>query len=127
MRATILVLEDDPVLQELLCEVLQDEGHDVTAVSTLTEMSHCIPPAIDLLISDMLVDSRAIGIEAIYMVRQSTERAVPAILCTGAANHIETHREQIDQLGAAVIHKPFSLDRLIDAVNVALDSPKPQA
>ncbi len=31
MRATILVLEDDPVLQELLCEVLQDEGHDVTS------------------------------------------------------------------------------------------------
>ncbi len=121
MRATILVLEDDPVLQELLQEVLQDEGHAVTVVATLTELVERMPPTVDLLISDILVDMRPIGLEAIDIVRQTLGQPIPTILCSGAANHIETHRERIDQFGATVIHKPFSIDHLIAAVDEALD------
>lgn len=120
MSATVMVLEDDPALQDLLCEVLQDEGHTVIAVATFAALVEHIPRKVDLLISDMLVDLRPIGLEAINAVREATKRPVPAILCTGAANHIETHHVEISQLGAFVLHKPFSIDGLINAVNAAL-------
>lgn len=123
MSATILVLEDDPDLQDLLCEVLEEEGHTVIAVATLAALIAQIPQTVDLLISDMLVDLRPIGLEAITAVRDATKHSVPAILCTGAANHIETHHAEIEQLGAVVLHKPFSIEGLINAVNSALHVP----
>jgi len=124
MAATILVLEDDPALQELLTEVLEDEGHSVVAADTLPRLLGQLPPRPDLLISDMLVDLQPVGLEAIQAVRNSTEQAVPAILCTAAATHVERYQEQIEHLGAVVLAKPFSIDGLLRAVNSALTAPR---
>lgn len=120
MPATILVLEDDPALQQLLCEVLADEGHAVVAADTLPDLLNQLPKKADLLISDMLVDLQPVGLEAIAAVRSSVDGTVPAILCTAAATHVERFQEQIVGLGAVVLHKPFSIDNLIQTVNTAL-------
>lgn len=120
MVATILVLEDDPALQELLCEVLVDEGHHVVAADTLPALLGQMPSAPDLLISDMLVDLQPVGLAAIEAVRRSSERTVPAILCTAAQTHVERYQAQIDHLGAVVLAKPFSIDALLRTVNNAL-------
>src|SRR5689334_14813375 len=121
MPATILVLEDDPALQELLREVLADEGHLVIAADTLAGLLDAMPTAPDLLISDMLVDLEPVALEAIRAVRTSADRAVPAIICTAAATHVEGAREQLEHLGAVVLAKPFSIDTLIGTVNSALE------
>ncbi len=120
MMATILVLEDDPALQELLCEVLEDEGHSVVAADTLPALLGQMPPRPDLLISDMLVDLQPVGLEAIEAVRSSAGGAVPAILCTAAQTHVERFQDRIDHLGATVLAKPFSIDNLLRVVNDAL-------
>ena len=120
MAATILVLEDDPALQELLCEVLVDEGHAVIAASTLPGLIDQLPAAPDLLISDILVDLEPVGIDAITTIRGMFDYALPAILCTAAANHVERLQDEIDMLQAVVLPKPFSIDSLIGAVNTAL-------
>ena len=120
MPATILVLEDDPALQQLLCEVLADEGHAVVAADTLPDLLGRLPQAPDLLISDMLVDLQPVGLEAIAAVRDSVNWTVPAILCTAAVTHVERFQEQITGLGAVVLHKPFTIDNLIQVVNSAL-------
>lgn len=120
MAATILVLEDDPALQELLCEVLVDEGHQVVAADTLPGLLGRLPTTPDLLISDMLLDLQPVGLQAIEAVRSSTSRTVPAILCTAASTHVARFQDQIDDLGAVVLAKPFSIDSLIGAVNTAL-------
>ena len=122
MAAMILVLEDDPALQELLCEVLQDEGHDVVAAGTLPGLLDQLPMTADLLISDILVDLEPVGLDAIHAVRRTMDPFVPAILCTGAAHQVERFQEQIDGLGAVVLNKPFSIDSLLGAVNSALQS-----
>lgn len=124
MAATILVLEDDLALQELLCDVLQDEGHEVVAASTLPALLERLPSRPDLFISDIMVDLQPVGLEAIGMVRNAYARQVPAILCTAAATHVERFREQIEHLEAVVLAKPFSIDGLIQAVDNAL-APKP--
>ncbi len=120
MAATILVLEDDLSLQELFCDVLQDEGHQVIAASTLPSLLEQLPERPDLLISDVMFDLQPVGIEAISAVRSAYRERVPVILCTAAANHVEHHRDQIDRLEAVVLAKPFSIDNLIQTVNDAL-------
>ena len=127
MAATILVLEDDPTLQALFCEVLQDEGHEVVAAGTLPGLLAHLPATPDLLISDILLDLQPVGLEAICAVRNSVDRVVPVILCTGAATHVERFQEQIERLGAMVVAKPFSIDSLIGAVNTALISSIPSS
>jgi CheY-like chemotaxis protein len=120
MSATILVLEDDLALQELLCEVLEEEGHAVVAATTLDELVREMPPHVDVLLSDMLVNFDPVGLAAVKTVRHATERFVPAILCTGAADQIDAHQADITRLGVAVLHKPFSIEDLVDAVHNAL-------
>ncbi len=122
MAATILVLEDDLALQELLCDVLQDEGHQVVAASTLPALLERLPSRPDLLISDIMVDLRPVGLEAIDAVRSAYARQVPAILCTAATTHVERFREQIERLDAVVLTKPFSIEGLIQAVDNALSA-----
>jgi len=124
MPATILVLEDDPALQELLCDVLQDEGHQVVAASTLPALLDRLPSRPDLLISDIMVDLQPVGLAAIDAVRSAYAQQVPAILCTAALTHVERYREEIERLEAVVLAKPFSIDGLLQAVENAL-SPKP--
>ena len=121
MAATILVLEDDPSLQELFCDVLEDEGHQVIAAATLPALLDRLPERPDLLISDVMVDLEPVGLDAIHAVRNAYHRRVPVILCTAAANHVEHYREQIERLQAVVLAKPFSIDNLIQTVNDALD------
>jgi len=124
MAATILVLEDDRALQELFCEVLEDEGYSVVAAETLTSLLDQMPAKADLLISDMLFDLKPLGLDAISTVRSLIDRSVPAILCTAAASHVERYQEQIDRLGAVVLAKPFTIEGLLHAVSDAL-APKP--
>ena len=124
MTATILVLEDDVALQELFCEVLEEEGYRVVAANTLPSLLEQLPTRADLLISDMLFDLKPLGLDAISAVRSSIDWYVPVILCTAAASHIEQYQEQIDHLGAVVLAKPFTIDGLLNAVSAAL-TPKP--
>lgn len=120
MAATILVLEDDPALQELLCDVLQDEGHQVVAAATLPALLDRLPSRPDLLISDIMVDLQPVGLDAIGAVRSAYAQPVPAILCTAAMTQVEHFREQIEHLEAVVLAKPFSIEGLIQAVDNAL-------
>lgn len=120
MAPTILVLEDDSALRDLLCEVLQEEGYRVVAASTLSNLIEAVPPQVDLLISDVLVDLEPVGIDAIHAVRELGHTNVPTILCTGATKQIEYYQEQILQLGAVVLPKPFTIDGLLQAVESAL-------
>jgi two-component system, NtrC family, response regulator HydG len=120
MAAMILVLEDDPALQELLRDVLQDEGHQVVAASTLPALLASLPSRPDLLISDILVDQQPVGLDAIKAVRNAYAQPIPAILCTAAATIVEQHQDQITTLRAIVLAKPFSIDGLLQAVENAL-------
>ncbi len=119
MSATILVLEDDSALRELLCDVLQDEGHYVVASSSLALLSQ-VPHDVDLLITDLLLSTEEDGLAAINTVRAATRPGLPALICSGAKEQIEQRRSEIDRLGAQLLEKPFTIDDLVAQVNYAM-------
>lgn len=120
MSATILVLEDDLVLQELLRDVLQDEGYRVVAAPTLPLLLNAAPRHADLLITDLLVGSDAIGLRAITELRQVTRPALPALICSAAQRQLEELQPEILRLNAQLLEKPFSIDELVALVSRAI-------
>ncbi len=121
MSATILVLEDDLTLQELLCEVLQDEGYHVVAADTLPALLGTVPPQADLLITDLLVDFQTVGLQAIEDVRRATRANLPALICTAAHQQADELQPHIARLQADLLHKPFTIDDLVASVSRALE------
>lgn len=120
MSATILVLEDDPVLQDLLREVLEDEGYRIVAADSLPELLKIAPTQADLLITDLLVNFELVGLHAIRQIRQITHPQLPALICSAAQKEYELRRPEIDQLGAKLLTKPFTIDELVSVVGQAL-------
>lgn len=120
MTATILVLEDDAVLRCLLCEVLQDEGHQVVATGSLPAMLSEAPRDADLLITDLMLSAEEQGLQAIATIRNVTRPGLPALICTGAMQHVERLRPEIDRLGVQLLEKPFTIDDLLALVNHVL-------
>ncbi|HEY0602383.1 MAG TPA: response regulator [Herpetosiphonaceae bacterium] len=120
MSPTILVLDDDAVIRDLLSEVLQDEGFQVVAAESLAEMLKVAPKHADLLITDFWINFQALGLRAIEQVRQATRSDLPAIICTAALKESEDHKVEIAQLSAHLLLKPFTIDEFLDLVNRAL-------
>lgn len=126
MSATILLLEDDVALQDLLREVLQDEGYLVVAADSLPHLLAAAPAHADLLVTDLLVDFQMVGLQAIECIRQVVQPRLPALICTAAQQQLEILQPQVEQLKAHVLHKPFTIDELVDAVSRALSQSETQ-
>lgn len=120
MSTTILILEDDLVLQGLLREVLEDEGYHVIAASSLPALLEILPAQAHLLITDLLVDFQLVGLQAIKQVRQRMHTPLPALICSAAQKQYEQFQPEIEQLGARLLAKPFTIDELVSAVAHAL-------
>jgi CheY-like chemotaxis protein len=120
MSALILVLDDDAVIRDLLCEVLQDEGFQVVAAETLPDLLTIAPKHADVLITDFLLNFEEVGFRAIEGVRRITQPQLPAILCTAALKQSRDRQAEIARLGAHLLLKPFTIDELLETVHLAL-------
>lgn len=110
--AHILVIDDDPVIAELVRSVLEEGGHRATAHPGLDGVR---PDAYDVVITDLLLPAAYSAADAAAWVAQVRERVpgTPVLVCTAhrsAANDTEV-------MGAdAVCTKPFDVDLLLETV-----------
>ena len=123
--AFILVIDDEPLLLDLVSTVLRMAGHEITAVADPTLVESTITNAltpVDLLIAD--VDMRPIT--GFALVKQLRARHIdcPVIFMSGhqGLNGIVT-----DSLGHRfMLEKPFTAPELRSAVQRVLGSPNRQ-
>lgn len=114
---TILVVDDEPAIRDVLLEILRDEGYGtVAAQDGLAALDLLGGKDIDLVIIDTMMP-RCGGVELLQAMREDPRlKDVPAILMSAAA------RPQLDGLGVFVfLPKPFELDDLLDVVSEAID------
>ena len=101
----ILVVDDDPVVREVLVRALQEVAHEVTEASSAEEalqLGDC-----DLLVTDLVLPG-ADGEELATRLRQRNRRAgLPVVFVTGYAEHRVTLDTRM-----ALIPKPVPIDRL---------------
>lgn len=125
--ARILVIDDDPVILEVLTGILVAAGHDVTAATNgLDGMKHFYPDSHDLVITDVCMPYID-GADVVRVLHREAPK-VPVIVITAhqsiekGANSLPT-QGMMSQLGAAtVLTKPFSPEALMTAVNASLPS-----
>ena len=85
-RGTILIIEDDPDIRELLKTMLAEDGHTVIAAADGPEAIDRVTrqgAEPDLIISDFNLPNGMDGVEAIADLRGLMHRHVPAIMLTG--------------------------------------------
>ena len=117
--ATVLVVEDEPHVRELVRVVLAQGGYAVVAASDAEEalaLYRTDPARIDLVLSDVLMPGLS-GAELATQLRTITPD-VPVILMSGfTGDRIDPDSLPPD---IKVLEKPFKLDRLLAAVGAAV-------
>ena len=125
MGATILVVDDDQQVLEVLREMLRLEGHDVDlAENGLEALAALRKRHFDLIITDLIMPEKE-GLETIADIRRDYGN-VPIIAISGGGrggpmNYLETAR----YIGAnRTLNKPFARRELVEMVRDLLD-PEP--
>jgi len=113
-RPTILLVEDDPGIAALICEVLTDEGYRVLLAASPT-LGCTILAAfrVGLVLTDGFHDGGDDPWAPLApLVAQA--RSTPVILCSAANPAL--YADHADHGFAAVLPKPFNLDGLLALV-----------
>ena len=111
----ILVVEDDALLSELLCEHLTGFGHDVCA-TIRTEQEAIAAAALyapDLMIVDMHIQAGS-GVAVMETVLR--EGPMPHIFMTAGS-------DRAIPADAIVLYKPFSSNDLLEAIRRVAQTP----
>ncbi len=110
MPGRILILEDDPDQNLMMCDVLGVDGHTCLSARSVDEAERILAEnAVDMAILDMNLPGRT-GLEALATIRQSpTLHAIPVIVVTANPQFQNQAEEYEIEL---FLVKPFSVAQL---------------
>ena len=119
----VLVMDDEPMILELLQELLEEEGYRVTPSPTLLAPQTISALAPDVILQDLHLGGSPEPAAAFLERLQhgSAIAAIPHILCTG--DHRVVHdtelATQLALLGVQVVRKPFAIEEVLTALAAA--------
>jgi signal transduction histidine kinase/CheY-like chemotaxis protein len=116
--ATILVVDDEPQIREVICAMLSDRGYVVkSADGAKTALTLLKSEAIDLICTDLVMPDMS-GSKLIEEIKR-TRPNTPIIVCS-AYGIDEEVSEKVAQGQALFLAKPFPSSALLDLVHKAL-------
>jgi CheY-like chemotaxis protein len=117
-RASILLVDDEPLVLEMFQTVLTEEGYDVSIANSAPEaLSLLSKRFFDVLISDVLLEDMD-GFEIQAMAKQMYPN-IGVVLITGAPNPIDAQKAFI--YGINYLSKPTGFESLLLATAEAID------
>jgi two-component system nitrogen regulation response regulator NtrX len=119
---TILIVDDEQDIRELVGDILRDEGYQVRLAANADDCLAAInAEAPSLMILDIwLKDSRLDGIDILKTVRRDNPD-IPVVIISGHGN-IEIAVAAIKQGAYDFIEKPFNIDQLMVVVARAMET-----
>jgi putative two-component system response regulator len=116
-NATILIVDDEPSICKLLCDILEPEGYACkTAPSADIALKLLSKYTIDLALLDIKIPGMS-GIDLLELMTKSYT-SIPVIICTAVID-INTAVDAITMGAADYILKPFTIDDVVSRVAVA--------
>jgi CheY-like chemotaxis protein len=112
--ATVLVVDDEPAIREVIATLLEDEGYLVRhAKDGLEALDAINENRIDLIVSDVVMPR----LDGASLVRRLRRRGhlMPVVLMSAVY-------ADVDLPGVRFVPKPFEIDRLLGTVASALGS-----
>lgn len=118
-KGTILIIDDDLPLQNVLEMALRSEGYDVVTANDGQEGAAKIEEIYPCLVLMDIMMPNMDGVEMFRLIQgRLQDDGIPVIVMT-ALNRKPWFAE-LEAEGAAILQKPFQVDRLIDLINVSL-------
>ena len=116
--ARILLVEDDLILSETLCELLQDEGYDVTLATTGNQaLEVTYEKSFEIMLFDVNIPDFD-GFELLKILRESGN-SIPCIFLTSLSDIASLSRGF--EVGADdYLKKPFDFDELLVRIQAIL-------
>ena len=116
LRGTVLIVDDEAAVRELVADVLTSKGHSVTAASGGREgVARFAAGRYDVVLTDLGMPDMT-GWEVARAIKGS-DAAMPVILITGWGDVVEPPAGTVVD---GIITKPFDVSRLTSAVEQAL-------
>lgn len=113
---TVLILEDEPTLLELITEMLALKGMVVTATDTVAgARGHLADKTFDLFLTDIVVQGEFSG-ASLAREAQEMGRASRVVVMSGHPKQ-RALAGQEDTEGLRFLKKPFSYDELLSVVS----------
>ena len=114
MSSMVVVVEDDPDILELVCEVLEAEGFAVVALATPdVERIHAIAPRPAALLLDLMLPGMS-GVDLAAQLRATSLPDTPLIAMSASRLMLEVARGS--GCFQELLAKPFNLSALLKAV-----------
>jgi putative two-component system response regulator len=118
----ILLIDDEPIVRNLIAEILGEAGYVVTTAGTAEEALVLLDTfEADLVVSVVIMRGLS-GIELLDLVR-ARRAGLPVVLVTGAGTY-DTLSKALTRGAAGLITKPFTHAELQNAVADALERAK---
>jgi DNA-binding NtrC family response regulator len=120
IRPTVLIIEDEAVIRELLHEVLHTYGYSVITAATVQEAEEIrqrlTPEAIGLVLTDINLSHTPHGQEGYDLFQRWTEAhpTLPFVLMSAAASSLALPAMRTGRV--RLVSKPFDLDALLAVV-----------
>jgi two-component system alkaline phosphatase synthesis response regulator PhoP len=119
---TILIVEDERSIAEILSMVLEEEGYKVIVANNGKQgLDRLAQEQLDLVLCDIMMPgvdgrdfARAVSADSMY-------RTIPIIMMSAAQIPTDKH----DFPYTAFLPKPFDMDKLVETVAKALNGAKP--
>jgi len=113
-RASVLLVEDEPLISDIAAEALQEQGFAVHAVASAAEALHCLNSGepIDVLFTDVNLAGGMDGGALAHRARE-LRPGLPIMYTSGRQHPIALDPVE----GSMFVHKPydfFDLGRLLD-------------
>ncbi len=116
---TILIVDDECLIAEMVCDALSDSGFEVVVAHDAAEAIDRIAekPEIAALVTDINMGAGADGWHVARCARDASP-TLPVVYTTGGAAH-EWTAKGVD--GSVLLVKPFDVDRVVAAVTHLLE------
>ena len=116
---TVLLVEDEPALAELLTNILEDEGYVVaTAADGHEGWLRLVETRPDLVLTDVMMPNLD-GRQLCIAIKRDPDFCLTPVVLMSAAREELCRR---DCECVAFLPKPFELDQVVETVEVALRS-----
>lgn len=117
----ILIINDTQEILDLMQELLEDEGYQVTTSLALLDIDKVKKIAPDVIVQDLLFEgTQELGWKFLTLVRLDPVLArIPLVLCTAAVRTVTNPEmaEQLNQKGIRVVLKPFTIEDLLTTLD----------
>ncbi len=115
-NASVLVIDDEPVVLEIVARIIERDGHLVDAVGNGFKALELLSKSTyDLILCDIYMPKLS-GIKFYRLVEQQYPQMLNKIVFTTGDSVSRSTRDFLDDVGAQCLHKPFEKEELLSLV-----------